>query len=53
MASKSLSVPKKMQSKYNEITEVISGFCEKHLNDEYGEGINKCYQIIYDQESGI
>ncbi|WP_019415368.1 DUF6398 domain-containing protein [Paenisporosarcina sp. TG20] len=35
MKSKSLTVPKEMQDKYNEITEIIRGFCKENLNEEY------------------
>jgi hypothetical protein len=35
MKSKSLTIPKEMQDKYNEITEMISAFCEENLNEEY------------------
>jgi len=33
--SKSETVPKSMQDKFNEITEETDAFCEKYLNDEY------------------
>lgn len=35
MKNKSLTVPKVMQEKYDEITKIIAGFCEKNLNEEY------------------
>lgn len=35
MKNKSLTVPKTMQDKYDEIAEIIGSFCEDHLNEEY------------------
>lgn len=35
MKGKSLAVPKDMQDKYNEITEIIKKFCMENLNEEY------------------
>jgi Domain of unknown function (DUF6398) len=37
MVKKSMSVPKIMQSKYDEIVALTDAFCTKHLNDEYAE----------------
>ncbi len=37
--SKSETVPKSMQDKFNEITEETDAFCEKYLNDEYKQTI--------------
>ena len=35
MKNKSQTLPKMMQSKYDEITEIIGDFCDEHLNEEY------------------
>lgn len=35
MKGKSLAVPKEMQDKYNEITEILKNFCKDNLNEEY------------------
>lgn len=35
MTNKSLTVPKTMQGKYDEIIGVIGDFCDEHLNEEY------------------
>lgn len=35
MQSHSLTVPKEMQDKYNEITAIIRVICEGNLNEEY------------------
>lgn len=39
MASKqrSISVPKEMQERYDQIVALTDGFCSKHLNEEYRE----------------
>ena len=35
MKGKSLAVPREMQDRYNEITEIIKSFCRENLNEEY------------------
>ena len=37
MATKSLSVPKKMQARYDEITALTDAFCAERLNEEYAQ----------------
>lgn len=39
---KSVSVPKKMREKYDEITRIIEEFCREYLNEEYEE---KCCEM--------
>lgn len=35
MSNKSITLPKAMQEKYEEIATVIGTFCDEHLNEEY------------------
>ncbi len=46
MIKKSMSVPKTMQSKYDEIVALTDAFCTKHLNDEYAEVIRYAVAAI-------